>query len=289
MGRVCVDSFDNEGQNINLDRKVHSYNNAGSAIIISGNSASDGNSTTRTRSSFSRNSISSIYGPRLSNSSTFSDWSKNSLSSGSNVLFDVYDYSPNHDDKIEDIKPSEPKEGIGADNAEVIPAVNSFITINTRRTINSFDETNEGFEDEEIQDSLEEDEGEAEDDNDDTDESVDVDYENYYYKEEEPPVIYRCQSCYSDVCHSSLVISKDFWGNKGRAYFVKGVLNVKEDDHEVMRSMRTGDYAIKSIFCVQCDVIIGWKYVSSVKTTERYKVNKYVIEEKLLKIYSVSE
>lgn len=103
----------------------------------------------------------------------------------------------------------------------------------------------------------------------------------------ERPIIYRCKSCYCDICISSLIISKDFWGNKGEAYFVKNVLNVREDAKEVMKHMRTGQYGVKAIYCVQCDTVIGWKYITSIEPVEKYKVGKYVIEKNLLKTYKV--
>ena len=139
---------------------------------------------------------------------------------------------------------------------------------------------------------ISEEEEDDEDDDDDGDDqgitAVGRDYASLQGgKNNSKACIYRCASCYSDICHSSLIISKDFWGNKGEAYFVKSVLNIKEDDHEVQKNMRTGRYGIKSIMCIQCDCCIGWKYVSSAEPTERYKVNKYVIEKNLLKTYKV--
>lgn len=99
--------------------------------------------------------------------------------------------------------------------------------------------------------------------------------------------IYRCKSCSSDICHSSLINSKDFWGNNGLAYFVDNVINVRLDDQEVMKIMRTGEYGIKAIYCIQCNINLGWKYITSVSVHERYKVGKFVIEMNLLDDYKI--
>jgi hypothetical protein len=158
------------------------------------------------------------------------------------------------------------------------------------------DDEDDNSDDDEEEEEEEEQEEEADDksaeemdeeDCDDDDDDKDVDMDTSKPSLNERPIIYRCKSCYSDICHSSLIISKDFWGNKGEAYFVKDVLNVKEDNKEIMKNMRTGQYGVKSISCIQCDNVIGWKYITSVEYVERYKVNKYVIEKNLLKTYQV--
>ncbi|ONH71587.1 Protein yippee-like MOH1 [Pichia kudriavzevii] len=79
----------------------------------------------------------------------------------------------------------------------------------------------------------------------------------------------------------------NFWGNKGNAYFVKNVLNVRESKCETMKNMRTGRYGVKSITCVQCDSEMGWKYITSVDPDERYKVGKYVVERNMMDVYKV--
>lgn len=113
--------------------------------------------------------------------------------------------------------------------------------------------------------------------------------DNYPKIGKSPVSIYRCETCYSDICISTLIISKDFWGNFGEAYFVRGVLNVREDSKEVIKNMRTGKYGVKSLYCIQCNKVLGWKYVTSLEPTERYKVDKCVIEKNVLKTYNVSQ
>lgn len=93
--------------------------------------------------------------------------------------------------------------------------------------------------------------------------------------------IYRCPDCQTDICHSSSVISTDFWGSHGKAYLVSSVLNVHLDSMDT-RQMRTGNYGVKTIHCIQCNRNLGWKYCVSESSREHYKIGKYVIEKNIM-------
>ncbi|QPG75489.1 hypothetical protein FOA43_002844 [Brettanomyces nanus] len=94
--------------------------------------------------------------------------------------------------------------------------------------------------------------------------------------------ILRCKQCHNHICTNKLVISTNFYGNYGPALFVSKVLNIKLGDSEEFKKMRTGKYEVKTIYCKQCDVNLGWKYLYSEQEGEKYKEDKFVIERSLL-------
>lgn len=98
--------------------------------------------------------------------------------------------------------------------------------------------------------------------------------------------IYRCPDCQTDICHSSSVISTDFWGSHGKAYLVSSVLNVHLDSMDT-RQMRTGNYGVKAIHCIQCNKNLGWKYCVSESSREQYKIGKYVIEKNIMSEFPI--
>ncbi|VEU23887.1 DEKNAAC105076 [Brettanomyces naardenensis] len=94
--------------------------------------------------------------------------------------------------------------------------------------------------------------------------------------------ILRCKRCHNHICLNKLVISTNFYGNYGPALFVSKVLNVKLSDNRDSKKMRTGKYEVRGIYCRQCNVNLGWKYLYSEEDGEKYKEGKYVVEKTLL-------
>ncbi|GMG22707.1 unnamed protein product [Ambrosiozyma monospora] len=97
--------------------------------------------------------------------------------------------------------------------------------------------------------------------------------------------VLRCQQCHSQICLSSKILSDNFYGNKGPAWFVSGVINCKFVDPSAAadtKRFKTGNYKVKSICCQQCEVTLGWKYLLSEDDSEKYKEGNFVIERNLL-------
>lgn len=291
MGRLVADSFDIKGNTINVEQKQHLTNPLGSAIprnIINTSFAPQND-----KQNLSWSSVSSIYGRRLSNCSKFSNWSKYSFASGSSIFLDLCGEEDCTDVLFDE---SSKDYKLSIENSSEVAFEDEKEDYYRLRVVNEENITDDNKDNEgESENDIEEDSEEEDNDHDDSEDSYhdieslyDGAYESYLHTGGKSPIIYRCHLCYSDICHSSQIISKDFWGNNGRAYFVKKVINVKEDGYKLEKTMRTGDYTITSILCAQCNFVIGWKYLSSVESSERYKINKYVIEEKLLKVYNVS-
>ncbi|KAH3660085.1 hypothetical protein OGAPHI_007290 [Ogataea philodendri] len=97
-----------------------------------------------------------------------------------------------------------------------------------------------------------------------------------------PTRILRCKQCHNHICLTSLIISDNFTGSLGAAFFVSKVLNVKLSKTRDFKRMKTGRYEVKGISCKQCDSTLGWKYLYSEEDKEKYKEGRFVVERKLL-------
>lgn len=145
------------------------------------------------------------------------------------------------------------------------------------------DEAEDGNENQRDDDSDEE-QDDSEDDSDDSHDCFGSSAHKYAFDFSSAATaecIYRCMHCQTDICHSSSVISTDFWGVHGKSYLVSSVLNVQTGKMDT-RQMRTGNYGVKNIYCVQCGETLGWKYCVSESPREQYKIGKYVIERGIL-------
>lgn len=96
--------------------------------------------------------------------------------------------------------------------------------------------------------------------------------------------VLRCKQCHTHICRKKLIISNNFYGCYGPALFVSKVLNTELGESRDYRKMRTGWYLVKSIYCRQCHNNLGWKYLYSGNTEEKYKQGKYVIERMQLEV-----
>ncbi|ODV60307.1 yippee-like protein [Ascoidea rubescens DSM 1968] len=97
--------------------------------------------------------------------------------------------------------------------------------------------------------------------------------------------IYGCRSCKTHISVSSVILSKDYISENGRAYLLNNVINTIEcvEDAEKIE-MLSGVYLICKIKCHQCDKVLGWKYLFSYDKSQNFKVDKYVLELKKLAI-----
>jgi hypothetical protein len=105
----------------------------------------------------------------------------------------------------------------------------------------------------------------------------------------------HCAKCSTDLCLSSQIISKGFTGRHGRAYLVQGspshiyastthTLANTYQNKPVPRSLVTGQHMVSDISCAICGTVIGWKYVQASEESQKYKIGKYILETKRIRV-----
>jgi Yippee zinc-binding/DNA-binding /Mis18, centromere assembly len=93
---------------------------------------------------------------------------------------------------------------------------------------------------------------------------------------------------------TSQIISKGFTGRHGRAYLVQGTpSHIHQHDASlpntyqnkaVPRNLVTGQHTVSDISCAICGSVLGWKYVEASEESQKYKVGKYILETKRIRI-----
>ena len=95
---------------------------------------------------------------------------------------------------------------------------------------------------------------------------------------------------WDDIRHQS------FQGRHGRAYLFNKCVNVSIGPKEE-RPLITGLHVVADIYCIECQSLLGWKYVraeaslrakivqeEAYEESQKYKVGKFIIEKaKMLK------
>lgn len=76
-------------------------------------------------------------------------------------------------------------------------------------------------------------------------------------------IIYSCKYCGVDFCYESDLISKSFHGKTGQAYLFNKAVNIFVGPQSE-KDMMTGKHIVVDVYCVQCKIVIGWSYVSSI-------------------------
>ena len=104
----------------------------------------------------------------------------------------------------------------------------------------------------------------------------------------------QCAKCSTDLCLTSQVISKGFTGRHGRAYLVQGTtshirttapaLPNTFQNKAISRNLVTGQHIVSDISCAICGSILGWKYVEASEESQKYKVGKFILETKRIRI-----
>lgn len=104
----------------------------------------------------------------------------------------------------------------------------------------------------------------------------------------------HCAKCSTDLCLSSQIISKGFTGRHGRAYLVQGTpshihthaanLPNTYQNKAVPRNLVTGQHMVSDISCAICGSVLGWKYVQASEESQKYKVGKYILETKRIRM-----
>ena len=107
----------------------------------------------------------------------------------------------------------------------------------------------------------------------------------------------HCAKCSTDLCLTSQIISKGFTGRHGRAYLVQGTpshiapaptTNVQlpntYQNKAVPRNLVTGQHTVSDISCAICGSVLGWKYVEANEESQKYKVGKFILETKRIRV-----
>ncbi|CAI5735595.1 unnamed protein product [Hyaloperonospora brassicae] len=88
---------------------------------------------------------------------------------------------------------------------------------------------------------------------------------------------FRCAYCGNMVSDHDDVISKTFFGRTGKAFLMNNVYNVRVGSVRKCY-LRTGIHSIADILCGQCDVMLGWKYIKAMESSQKYKEGKFIME-----------
>ncbi|KAK9451292.1 yippee zinc-binding/DNA-binding /Mis18, centromere assembly-domain-containing protein, partial [Limtongia smithiae] len=92
-----------------------------------------------------------------------------------------------------------------------------------------------------------------------------------------PLTIYCCAKCQTHIVPYDAIISKSFTGRFGRAVLVSGVMNINIGK-PFERMLITGLHSVADIFCANCHINVGWKYLATHERSQKYKVGKYILE-----------
>ncbi|KAI9826192.1 MAG: hypothetical protein M1826_006707 [Phylliscum demangeonii] len=131
----------------------------------------------------------------------------------------------------------------------------------------------------------------------------------------------RCARCSTDLCLTSQIISKGFTGRHGRAYLVcphSGAAPASDGgstssasstststraasapaattlpntviQRAVPRQLVTGAHTVSDISCAGCGVVLGWKYLAAEDEAQRYKVGKFILETRRVRVAQLWE
>jgi Yippee zinc-binding/DNA-binding /Mis18, centromere assembly len=95
---------------------------------------------------------------------------------------------------------------------------------------------------------------------------------------------------------TSQIISKGFTGRHGRAFLVQGTtshitsttnsaqLPNTYQNKAVPRNLVTGQHTVSDISCSICGSVLGWKYVEASEESQKYKVGKFILETKKIRV-----
>eukprot|EP00761_Pharyngomonas_kirbyi_P012941 gb/GECH01012968.1/.p1 GENE.gb/GECH01012968.1/~~gb/GECH01012968.1/.p1 ORF type:complete len:114 (+),score=20.65 gb/GECH01012968.1/:1-342(+) len=89
--------------------------------------------------------------------------------------------------------------------------------------------------------------------------------------------MYICKHCQSHLALVDDIVSKNFHGYHGTAYLFDNVVNTMSGPKED-RELRTGLHTVCDVYCSTCQSLLGWKYDRAFRSSEKYKVGKFVLE-----------
>ncbi|EXJ90813.1 hypothetical protein A1O1_03918 [Capronia coronata CBS 617.96] len=104
----------------------------------------------------------------------------------------------------------------------------------------------------------------------------------------------QCAKCSTDLCLTSQIISRGFTGRHGRAYLVQGTTSHIRTtttalpntflNKPIPRNLVTGQHIVSDISCAICGSNLGWKYVQASEESQKYKVGKFILETKKIRM-----
>ena len=94
--------------------------------------------------------------------------------------------------------------------------------------------------------------------------------------------VFACQVCKCHLTSNGRLISKSFTGLTGQAFLFASVVNITCGEIRD-KILRTGKHSICSVYCVNCETELGWKYEHAYSKKEKYKVKKIILEKAHLK------
>ncbi|KAG4087286.1 Yippee/Mis18 [Neocallimastix lanati (nom. inval.)] len=93
--------------------------------------------------------------------------------------------------------------------------------------------------------------------------------------------VYCCAKCKTHLSQSGEIISKSFQGYTGKAWLFNRVVNIFQGECE-NRNMTTGIHKVADIYCSNCKLNVGWKYIKTYENSQKYKEGKYILEKRLV-------
>ncbi|VEU20758.1 DEKNAAC101757 [Brettanomyces naardenensis] len=94
-------------------------------------------------------------------------------------------------------------------------------------------------------------------------------------------ITYACSDCLTHLSSSNLIISDRYHGATGDALLIYDVVNVQMGPPQ-LRRMTTGVYTVCELLCRQCGKYLGWKYLKSSDSTQKFKEGRFILEVDLL-------
>ncbi|CAN6282989.1 unnamed protein product, partial [Urochloa humidicola] len=93
--------------------------------------------------------------------------------------------------------------------------------------------------------------------------------------------VFQCRRCRLDAASTGDLLSKEFFGRRGRGYLFDRVVNITLGPNEV-RKFTTGFHTVNDIYCICCQEIIGWRYEKAYEESQKYKEGKFIMERTLM-------
>jgi hypothetical protein len=93
--------------------------------------------------------------------------------------------------------------------------------------------------------------------------------------------VFVCASCGTHLATSEEIISKQFQGQHGKAFLMYRLVNVSTGISQE-RDMTTGAHIVRDIFCLNCQRLLGWQYITAHQEPQKYKEGKYILEMALV-------
>ncbi|CAL5193571.1 unnamed protein product [Lathyrus oleraceus] len=86
---------------------------------------------------------------------------------------------------------------------------------------------------------------------------------------------YSCKNCETPVALANHLLSRDYQCPYGRAYLFDKVVNVL--DGEIEEPIPESNSTMIHLFCVQCQSIVGFKFVLAYDEFRRYREGKFIL------------